>query len=155
MGLSAAAAARLEALVGGVTDGLRPLRRPIRALRVTVWSAIVWGVGALGYWLAMLVFDMELGYSAAAFVMCAAALAAILPSTPGYTGIYHAAVVFALGIWGGASKDLALSFAIVNHALTIGVLVVMGPIGLRMLGMSGSELGQRVEERTLRPMTDP
>jgi uncharacterized membrane protein YbhN (UPF0104 family) len=71
-------------------------------------------------------------------------VAAILPSTPGYVGVFHAAVVAALRVWSDVGADEALSYALVVHLVSFGVLLVLGPIGLRMLGLSAEDLQRRV-----------
>jgi uncharacterized protein (TIRG00374 family) len=138
-------ARRLGALAAGFAMGLRPLRRPRRAVMAILWSLTVWIAGALGYWWAMFAFELGLSFPEAVFVMCAIAFAAILPSTPGYTGVFHAAAVVGLDMIAGTPKDLAFSYAMVIHGLTIAVLLALGPVGLRILGMSRRELSQGVE----------
>ena len=148
LGLPRALSGRLGRLAAGFAEGLRPLRQPRQAATALAWSLAVWLVGGLGYWLVMFAFDLRLNYSSAVFVMCGVAFAAILPSTPGYTGVFHAAVVVGLELIAGTPRDLAFSYAVVEHGITMLVLLVMGPIGLRLLGMSRRELGQRVERST-------
>ncbi len=136
--------ARLRAAWSGLVDGLSPLRRPSRALAGLAASLVVWGIGAFAYWLVMLSFHLGLSPTTAVFMICAVAFAAILPSTPGYLGVFQWAVVWSLDVAAQVPGDDALAYALVVHAATIAVLLVLGPIGLRMLGLSSGDLRQRV-----------
>ena len=111
-------------------------------------SLVVWGIGAFAYWLVMLSFHLGLSPATAVFMICAVAFAAILPSTPGYLGVFQWAVVWSLDVAAGVPGDDALAYALVVHAATIAVLLVLGPIGLRMLGLSSGDLRQRVLSQT-------
>lgn len=136
--------ARIRAAWSGLVDGLSPLRRPSRALGGLFASLVVWMIGAVANWLIMLAFHLDLGLSTAVFMMCAVAFAAILPSTPGYLGIFQWAVVWSLDLAAKVPHDAALAFALVAQAVTIAVLLILGPIGLRMLGLTSGELRRRV-----------
>lgn len=148
LGFAAELSERLAGIVASFAEALRPLRRPGQALAALFWSILVWLVGALSYWLVLFTFDIRLPFAAAVFVMGCVAFAAILPSTPGYAGVFHAAVVFGLVLVAEVSKDQAFSYAIVEHGMTMGVLLLMGPIGLRMLGLGRRELDEGVARST-------
>ncbi len=149
MGLRPLAAARLGAQGTAFLNGFGALRRLDRALATAAWSGVVWGLGTLSTWLMMRSFGIELPLAAAAFVLCATALFAVLPSSPGYVGVFHSAARLALGVYAaalGVSIPLAsvVSYTLVLHALTMVVIVVLGLIGLLMLGLSGGELGRQL-----------
>ncbi len=148
VGLPEDVAARAGRLVAGFAEGLRPLRRPSRAAYALAWSLAIWLASGAGYWLVMFAFDLGLDYPQAIFVMFGVAVAAILPSTPGYTGVFHAAVVLGLALVADIPREAALSYAVVEHGLITVVLLALGPVGLRLLGMSRRELGASVERST-------
>jgi hypothetical protein len=74
-------------------------------------------------------------------------LAAILPSSPGYVGVFHSAVVLALLTVGATTADTAFAYAIVLHGVTMLVLILLGVACLWTLGMSGAELTRRLESQ--------
>jgi hypothetical protein len=121
------------------------LLHPPSGLGVAALSVGVWLVGALHFNLVMRGFDLRLPLSAGLLAILAAALAAALPSSPGYIGVYHAAVVEALAAF-GVARSLALSYAIVVHALNLVILVGLGLMSLwlrhlsldRAWGMAGT-----------------
>ncbi|MGH7578379.1 MAG: lysylphosphatidylglycerol synthase transmembrane domain-containing protein [Longimicrobiales bacterium] len=97
----------LEAFLVGVSS----LRDPKLILRATFWSAVVWTVNALGFWVAFHAFGMDLPLSAGLFFTSCISLAVSAPSGPGFIGVYQAAAEFVLvTLWGQeAAKALALS----------------------------------------------
>ncbi len=148
-GLRPLAAARAGALSTAFLGGFGALRRPDRALATAAWSAAVWGLGALSTWLMMRSFAIDLPFAAATFVLCATALFAVLPSSPGYVGVFHSAARLALGVYAaamGVRLPLAavVSYTLVLHAITILVIVILGAVGLLMLGLSRNELSRRL-----------
>ena len=94
------------------------LSRPRSAVLAVCASIIVWGLGALSYWLVMPAVHLTPSVTLAIFAMGAAALFAIVPSSPGYIGVFHAAIVAALWILADVPREVALGYAIVLHAVT-------------------------------------
>ncbi len=121
------------------------LSRPSAALAALSWSAIVWGLGGLSYWLVMPATGLQPTVSAAVFAMGAAALFAIIPSSPGYVGVFHAAVVAALWILLDIPREQALGYAIVLHAVTFLTLIVLGVAGMWSLGLRWEGLSRRAQ----------
>lgn len=145
LGLSRSRARRLGTAAAAFATGLGALRRR-RSAGLTAGASVgVWLIGALGYWLVARAFALELSYGGAVFVMCATAVFAILPSSPGYVGVFHSAVILALAIFARVPKEVALSYAIVLHGLTIVVLLGLGMVGLRMVGLSRHGLQEHLQ----------
>lgn len=136
-GLGTARADRAAAVVGRFLAALGALKRPRTAGSVAAWSVAVWLLGGLQYWLAMRVFHLDQSFAVAMFVLAASALWAILPSSPGYLGVFHHAIRVSLPfVAPSVTVDQALSYAVVLHAMGIVMLVVLGVVGLLMLGVS-------------------
>ena len=135
------------ALVEGFAEGLRPLRRPGRALKALLWSLTVWLV-AVWYYLAFArAFTFDLSFAQASFVMATLAIFAIVPSTPGYVGVFHAGVVMSLvTVMKIVEKPEALSYAVASHATVMIVLIILGVLGLRMMGMGREDLRKGLSE---------
>ena len=96
-------------------------------------------------WLMFRAFDLSLSMAVATFMLCAVAFAVIVPSTPGYLGIYQWAVVWSLGLIAQVPADQALAYALVSHAVTLVVLLALGPVGQRLLHLSREELRQGMQ----------
>jgi glycosyltransferase 2 family protein len=125
----------LEAFLAGA--GV--LRSPALLLRATVWSAFLWLWNALGFWLAMMAFGVDAPYSAAVFLASAIALAASVPSAPGFVGPWHLMAVFVLADMFGASRATAGAFAAGFHLAGFVPVTVMGLYYAWRMGLSLGE----------------
>jgi glycosyltransferase 2 family protein len=112
----------LEAFLAGA--GV--LRSPSLLLRATVWSAFLWLWNALGFWLGMMAFGIDAPYAAAVFLASAIALAASVPSAPGFVGPWHLMAVFVLSDMFGATRATAGAFAAGFHLAGFVPVTVMG-----------------------------
>ncbi len=137
-------AVRSGDIVGRFLAALGALRQPRVATAVAAWSIAIWLIGGLQYWFVMKAFHLPLSFGAAMFALGATALWAILPSSPGYLGVFHHAIrVSVPAVAPTVSPDTALSYAVVLHGWTMAVLLLMGIVGLLMLGISLPELVRR------------
>jgi uncharacterized membrane protein YbhN (UPF0104 family) len=143
-GASTPLSRRVGGLVAGFAHGFAPLRSPRTAAAVTGWTVAVWLVGALVYGLVMRAFDLQLPFEAAIFVLGATAIFAVLPSSPGYIGVFHSAITLALALYGGVEHETALAYAIVLHAMTIVILIALGVGAMWSIGLSSGDLGDRL-----------
>lgn len=110
----------LHAFVGG----LHVLRSP-RLLAISVaWAVGQWAFLATSYVLAFRAFGItEPGYLGAVFLQSLVGMAVAIPAAPGFFGVFEAASVYGLGLW-GVDRSRAVSFAISFHIL--GWLTVTG-----------------------------
>lgn len=150
LGLPESVAARVGRLVAGFAAGFAPLRSRRTAVAAVSWTVLVWLIGGLGYALVMRSFGLTLPFAAAVFALGATALFAVLPSSPGYIGVFHYAVRVALRIYSeGAGIQIsdarALTYAIVLHGVTVVVLLALGLAAMWVLGLSTGELGRGLQ----------
>jgi hypothetical protein len=105
-------------------NGLHVLRSP-RLLAISVaWAVAQWAFLATSFLLAFRAFGItEPGYLGAVFLQSLIAMAVAIPAAPGFFGVFEAASVYGLGLW-GVDKALAVSFAMSFHIL--GWLTVTG-----------------------------
>ena len=114
-------AAGFASLVGG----FEILRERSVALPILTWSIFIWGSTALLNYLVMLAFDLQLPFTAAVLLLCVTTLGMVVPSSPGYVGVFHYLSVLSLSFF-GVDQALALSYALVLHALVYIILVLAG-----------------------------
>lgn len=141
----------LEAFLTGV--GV--LRRPSLLAGTFLWSAGLWLLNAFAFWLGFRAFDIAVPFSGALFLNSVVALAAALPSAPGFFGPYEAAVrVGLVDIW-GVELNKALGFAIGFHMGGFVPVTLIGfyytwRIGLSWRDVEASEefVEEAVERRT-------
>jgi glycosyltransferase 2 family protein len=139
----------LEAFLAGVSF----LRSPALLTRVALWSVVLWGVNALGFWLAFHAFGLDLSFTAALFFQSCIALAVSVPSGPGFFGPYeYASRLVLVDLWGlDASK--ALGFALGFHIAGFIPVTLMGLFYAWRLGLSLGDVEaseERVEEEVER-----
>lgn len=129
--------------VGNLVDGLQALRSPLAMGQAGVWSAVVWLLSALAYYCVLQAFDLGLSMAAGIFILATTTLVLIVPSTPGYVGVFDYAAVLVLSVF-GVERNLALSCALVLHATTYLTFSGAGLISLLRESLSLSALiGER------------
>ncbi len=84
-------------------------------------------------------FDLHLPLYAAFFFLVVQVLGAIIPSSPGFFGTYHAAIIAGFTVF-EVSQEVALSVAVIMHAAFFFPFVVVGLIFLWSENLSLGEL---------------
>ena len=139
----------LAAVLSRVThglDGLALMGDPIKVTKAAGLSALVWGFMVLACYLGVSAFTNQVTPMAAIFAVCISVFGTMILAVPSGVGIMHAALVLALTLF-GIPPSIALSFAIVYHALAAIVSAVMGNISLHVLHLSFGSLlhGNRMQ----------
>ena len=114
---------------GSLMDGFAVLRAQGALPGLILWSLVAWICSAFINYFVMLAFDPRLPFTAAVFVLCVTALGMTVPSSPGYVGVFDYLTVMALSLF-AVEKDLALSYALVLHALLYISMSLMGLLAL-------------------------
>jgi hypothetical protein len=124
---------RLEQIARNAAAGLAGLRHPSLAAAAFGWTLASWL--ALAASNAALLTGFDTGLSAGDTILAgllavvATNLAMILPSSPAALGVFEAATVVALRAF-GVDHSLALSYALVLHALNLFPYLIAGPLVL-------------------------
>lgn len=121
--------------------GLGAVRSPALVVRIAVWSALIWGVNALSFWIGFRAFGIHVPFIAALFLQAVIALAVSLPSAPGFFGLWEAgARVGLVQVWGIAASP-AVAFALGFHFATFVPVTIVGLWYVGRLGISWREVG--------------
>lgn len=137
-------------LLPPVLDGLAVLTDRGLFLRAIGLSAINWALGLLQYYVLLKAFFPQGEFLWSAFTLAVAALGIAAPSSPAALGVYEAAVVGALSLF-GLDVSTALAMAVTTHLLQIVLTGVLGAAALAQEGQSLADLYRRV--RRLRPQS--
>jgi glycosyltransferase 2 family protein len=129
-----------EAL-GHLIDGFATLRGKLGLVLIAL-SLLSWFGSVAVAWCVSQAFAMSVPVTAMAFAVVVVALGMIVPSSPGYVGVFHYLVTVALAPF-GVPKDAALSFALVWHGLNY---VELSVVGLVALAIHGTSLGQVIQK---------
>jgi len=97
------------------------------------WSVASWAVSALLVYTVLRAFDVDVPFSAAVFVMCATALGMVVPSSPGYIGVFHAIAIQSLVNVFDVDRSRAASFALLQHALLYLTPIAFGGVFLWLI----------------------
>lgn len=115
--------------------GLAVLTDTRRFAAVLGWAVAHWMTHALGLYLCFLAIGVDVPFTAALFLQGLLGIAVALPSSPGFVGIFEGASVLGLGVY-GVPKELALSWAITYHILSLIPITVMGAYYLGKLDLN-------------------
>ena len=114
-------AARLESIGVGLVEGLQALTTVRRIAVVSGWSLAIWIVNAASFWLGFVAFGLDASWNAALLLQGVLALGIMLPSTPGFFGVFEAATRASLVMYGvpaSAAVTFGVSYHIVLFALS-------------------------------------
>jgi hypothetical protein len=132
---------KLLGLADRFMSGLAALTKP-QLLALTWFSSVAsWTVEASTYWIVLQAFDFRVSFWVLMLVMGIANLTTVLPSTPGYVGTFHGAVVLTLVAF-DVPSEVAGPYAIVMHMVLWLPITLTGGLLLWRQGMSWRDLGQ-------------
>lgn len=118
-------AERVIPLVGAFIGGIR-LSTNRRDLWALCWTSLVtWGIATVTVDLGLRAFGISLPLTASVFILVLLVFAVMVPASPGFIGTYHAACTFGLLSF-GVEREMALSVAIVVHAVNFFPVIVAG-----------------------------
>ena len=119
-------------------------------LVATVTSVIFWSFNALSfYFLAVGSPDVGLPFTSICGVMVVICFFIALPSVPGFWGLWEAAGVFALSLY-GVANDVAAGFSLFSHAFNIIPVIVAGWLSSMALGFRWTGLAKETPSDDIR-----
>ena len=119
--------------------GLLSIRGGKSAILLAALTAMLILTNVSFYQVAFPSIGLELSFPMAVLTLALIGLSGLIPSSPGFVGPYHAAVVLALGIY-GFPADRALGVAVFIHFVFYVNTVVIGLVCLNIEGMSFSQI---------------
>lgn len=128
-------AARLEELFAAFLDGLGALQDGRRLATAAAFSALAWACAGFSAWMVLLAFEPAARVEMAFFVLVVTGLSIALPSAPGSLGVWQAAGVGALSVF-GITGALALSMTLMHHLVNYVSTSLMGAVALAQAGES-------------------
>lgn len=135
--------------LGHLIDGFTALRSRLGLLLIGL-SFLCWlGVIAMA-WSAARAVDLQVPLTVMVLSVVVTTLGMLVPSSPGYIGVFHYLVTVALAPF-GISKEIALGFAIVWHGVNYLTLSLSGVIALWLYGTSLGQVLKRWRSRSISP----
>lgn len=130
-------------IMGNIVSGFALVKSPKRIYTCLVYSAFIWTLSGYSYYLmAKGCPGIDLSIFEITAVMVLVCFAIALPSAPGYWGLWEAGGVFALSLFGVNQKD-ALGFTLINHAINIFPIIIIGLISAWITGVNLRKLPKK------------
>ena len=134
-----ALALKLNSIVEGIREGVSALASPRRLATIIAWSLVIWGTGAVSFLVLFPAFGIGLGLAPALIMQSAIVFSIALPSSPGFVGVFEAAIVVSLGFY-GIDRETALAYAVTYHATTFVPITLLGLISIVRTPMRWGEV---------------
>ena len=115
----------LNRLVRHFLQGFRIMVNPALLASVTGLSILIWLIDVLAIYFLFLAFGFQLPAAAAFVLMIILIIGIAIPTAPGFIGNWHYFCILGLSLF-GVPRTEALTFAIIYHALAIGIVVILG-----------------------------
>jgi len=138
----------LIGIIENIARGFAMIRYPKKVFICSVLSLLIWGLAALSYYIFSLGSPgINLTFFELTVVMVIICFFISLPSVPGWWGLWEAAGVFAMSLFGVSAKEAA-GFTLANHALQVFPVIIMGlvsamilSVNIRHMSFAGREQG--------------
>ena len=139
-------------LLESFREGLHVLKTGPHLFYLIFWSAIVWLAACAAGWFILLAFGLDVPFLSAAFIIVLIAFAVAVPSSPGYVGPFHAAVLAGVLLFQpGLDKGTVAGISIVYHLMTILPVTLGGVYYLWKEQISFSDIQHINEEEHAEP----
>lgn len=119
----------MEKLMDQFRESFKVVKNPALLISISITSLFIWLADALAIYLLLLAFHFDLPITAAFVIMVILIAGIAIPSAPGFIGNWHYACVLGLSLY-QIAKTSALSFAILYHAISIGIIIILGLVFL-------------------------
>jgi uncharacterized protein (TIRG00374 family) len=132
----------LTVFVDNIARGFHLIRYPKKLIGCFVLSFLVWGLHACSYYIFALGSPgIHLTFMEMSAHMIIIMFFIALPSVPGFWGLWEAAGIFALSLFGVAGKEAA-GFTLANHAIQVFPVIIMGFISAMIMSVNIWQLSQ-------------
>ncbi len=139
---------------GHFLDGLSPLTQPAFFFKVVLWTTIAWGFSLVSGYVLMPGFFGMSDWTATHLFSAAASFANALPAMPGSIGTYEYSILISFQSLGYADAAVITGFAVMIHALNLGINALLGIYGIAQEGISLSQLSERVRAQAVQSVPD-
>ena len=126
----------LVGIIENFAVGFSLITSPKKVIICSGLSLMIWVLAAYSYYLiAKGCPGITLSFSEITAVMVIVCFFIALPSVPGFWGIWEAGGVFALSLFGVSAKDAA-GYTLVNHAIQVFPVIIVGMVSAVLLGIN-------------------
>lgn len=137
----------IHSFVSNMLDGFTVMRTKTGILIIGI-SFFGWVLVFITAWTAAEALKLDVQLVAVMFAVVVTTMGMLIPSSPGYIGVFHYLTVVSLSTL-GIQKDTALALALLWHAVNYLTLSATGYIALWIHGTSLSQVLRRYKEGTI------
>jgi uncharacterized protein (TIRG00374 family) len=118
-----------------------------RGLLVAAALAVgIWCMAVVTFMLRLAAFDLAPSLPLVLVVLTSLGFGVAVPSAPGFVGVYHAAVTFALELF-GYKHEVAVGFGLFSWIVDIGMGSTFGAISLSIEGLGLKDLRRKMKSK--------
>lgn len=138
----------IKSIVLRFSDGLKFVMQAKSATSVMLHTMFLWiCMGASNYFVFIAFgFDDRLTLETSFFMLVVVSISILIPSSPGFVGVYHVGVILTLKLYGIEGAE-ANAFALVLHAAQYFPITLMGFYYLKKAHLSLKQLGSEAVEQ--------
>ncbi|MCF8111289.1 MAG: flippase-like domain-containing protein [Desulfobacteraceae bacterium] len=126
----------LVSVLDNILAGISMVKQPVMLFMCVFYSFAIWLLQAFAlYVLAMGFAGISLGFAEMTSVFIIICFFIMLPSVPGYWGLWEAGGVFAMALF-GVTSNLAAGFSIVSHVMLIIPVIITGVFSAVVTGVN-------------------
>ncbi|MCF7802803.1 MAG: flippase-like domain-containing protein [Candidatus Marinimicrobia bacterium] len=142
-------AEKLGTITESFLEGLSGLRQTQHYGKIIFQTLFIWTLFAFSVYFILLAFRFDTLYDmtfvSGIVVFLIGTAGVLIPSSPGYVGTFHFAIVQALALY-GVPNEGALGFAIVNHLLNYIPVTALGLVYFFREGLRFEQVSEAAEE---------
>ena len=139
----------IKSVIVKFSEGLQFLRSFKTVVSISLQTLLIWILMGISNYFVFLAFGFELPIDASFVLLVVVSVSILTPSTPGYLGVYHGAVVISLAVYGmdyDIDKVEMRACALVLHAAQYIVVTLMGFYFLKKEHLTLKDLEEGVVE---------
>ncbi|UCG62043.1 MAG: flippase-like domain-containing protein [Candidatus Zixiibacteriota bacterium] len=133
----------IKSVIVKFSQGLEFLKDWKAVVNVGVQTLLIWILMGISNYFVFKAFGFDIPLDASFVLLVVVSLAILMPSTPGYIGVYHYGVFLSLQVY-GITDERAVSCALVLHAAQYIVVTLMGFYFLKKEHLTLKDLGESV-----------
>lgn len=122
---------KIEETIIAFLNGIKGLKQKKDYLVIALLSILIWACYGFAYYISFYMFNLFQVYNVTALtsmvLLVITTISIVIPSSPGYIGTYHFLCQFSLELF-AVSSSVALSYAIIIHAITFLPIALLGLI---------------------------
>ncbi|MBM4270632.1 MAG: flippase-like domain-containing protein [Deltaproteobacteria bacterium] len=134
---------KINRLLHHFIDGFAMITNLKLLFNVGFLSILIWLINAVAIYFMFLSFGFTLPPEATLVLMIVLMIGIVIPAAPGFIGNWHFFCILALSFY-GIPKTEALTFAVIYHFISIGLVIILGLVFLPFNKFSYSDLTLQV-----------